>query len=345
MDVVDLGDATLLPGLIDTHVHLAFDSSADPVAALAARSDAEVLAAMREAGRTALAGGVTTVRDLGDRDYLSLMLRGSEGMPTLLTAGPPITTPGGHCHFLGGVAMAGPEGIRAAVREHADHGVDVIKIMTSGGQLTPGSQQHQPQFSVEELRAAVDEAHRHGLPVTAHAHATQGIRNAVAAGVDGLEHATFWSEDGVDDPGDMIPLLAERRVVVGATVGVRPGPGATPPPEVLSRMPFVLANGRRLWSAGVRLAAGSDAGIGPGKPHDAVRYAIPQLMSVGMSAAEALLTITSVAAEVCGLADHKGRIAPGYDADLLAVSGDPLDRPESLHQIRAVYCRGRALQT
>jgi len=116
--VVDLGDVTLLPGLVDTHVHLGFDASADPVASLQARSDAEVLVAMREAGRTALVGGVTTVRDLGDRGYLSLGLRGDEAIPTLVAAGPPITTTAGHCHFLGGVAAAGVEGVQAAVRQH-----------------------------------------------------------------------------------------------------------------------------------------------------------------------------------------------------------------------------------
>ena len=339
--VVDLGDVTLLPGLVDTHVHLGFDASHDPVGSILGRSDAEVLVAMREAGRTAVAGGVTTVRDLGDRDYLSLDLRGDESMPTLVAAGPPITTAAGHCHFLGGVAAAGVNGVRTAVREHADRGVDVIKIMATGGQLTPGTHQHLPQFTAEELAAAVDEAHRLGLPITAHAHATAGIKHAVAAGVDGLEHASFWSEEGVDDPGDLIELMAAKRIVVGATVGMIPLPDAMPPPAILRRAPAIIANTRRMQQSGVRVVAGTDAGIAPVKPHDVLRYAIPQLIHLGMTPADALITVTSVAADVCGLAAIKGRIAEGCDADVLAVRGDLFTDPETIHRIRAVYSRGR----
>jgi imidazolonepropionase-like amidohydrolase len=341
VEVVDLGEATLLPGLVDTHLHLAFDASPDPVTSLGRRSDEEVLASMRAAGRTALAGGVTTVRDLGDRGYLSLGLRGEEGMPTVLAAGPPITTAAGHCHFLGGVAGAGVDGVRRAVREHVERGVDVIKIMATGGQLTPGSHQHQAQFSPEEMQAAVHEAHRWGLPITAHAHGTAGIENAVAAGVDGLEHASFWSEEGVDDPGDLVDRIAQQRIVVGATVGLVPVPGMMGPPEILKRIPSIVANTRRMQQAGVRVVAGSDAGIAPVKPHDVLRYVMPQLMDLGMSAAEVLRTITSVAADVLGLGDRKGRIAAGYDADILAVGGNPLAEPEAIHQIVAVYSRGR----
>lgn len=344
-DVVDLGGATLLPGLVDTHVHLAFDASVDPVTSLGGRTDHEVLAAMRVAGRTALAGGVTTVRDLGDRNYLSTALRGEEEMPTVLSAGPPITTAAGHCHFLGGVAETGSRGVRDAVREHVERGVDVIKIMATGGKMTPGSHQHLAQFSAEEMHAAVEEAHRWGLPITAHAHGTPGIVNAVAAGVDGLEHASFWSEDGVDDPGEMIERIVERRIVVGATVGLVPVPGLVGPPEILKRMPSIIANTRRMQQAGVRIVAGTDAGIAPVKPHDALRYAMPQLLDLGMSAAEVLRTITSVAAEVCRLGATKGRIAVGYDADLLAVDGNPLTDPDALHRIHAVYSRGRRVTT
>jgi imidazolonepropionase-like amidohydrolase len=341
--VTDLAGATLLPGLVDTHVHLAFDASADPVGGLGRREDAEVVEAMAHAGRAALRGGVTTVRDLGDRGYLSLGLRGRTDLPTIVAAGPPITTPGGHCHYLGGAAAPTVEGVRAAVREHATQGVDVIKIMASGGNLTPGSRQDLAQFPPEVLRAAVEEAHRLGLEVTAHAHAVSAIANAVAAGVDGLEHVTFWTEDGVDAPAHLIRRIVRQRIVVGATVGLVPVPGVAPPPAVAARLPGIIANTRRLYESGARMVAGTDAGIAPVKPHDVVRHAPAMLRQLGFSPAEGLRAITSAAAGVCGVGHRKGRITPGFDADILAVDGDPIADPDALHRIRAVYLGGAAV--
>lgn len=339
-DVVVFDDATILPGLVDTHVHLAFDASPDPVGALAARSPDETLAAMAAAARATVAAGVTTVRDLGDRDYLTLALR-APGLPRVVAAGPPITTPGGHCHFLGGAVEPTAAALRAAVRERAERGCEVVKIMASGGTLTPGTSQHLPQFGVAELRAAVDEAHRHGLPVTAHAHATAAIENAIEAGVDGIEHASFWAEDGVDDRRDLCELLVARQIVIGATLGITPVAGALPPAAVLARLPGMMAALTRLVAAGARFVAGTDAGIGPPKAHSPLPHVLGPLIGLGLSAVEALATITSTAAQVCGLAGSKGRLAPGYDADVLVVGGDPRADPMALTDVRAVYIGGR----
>ena len=162
----------------------------------------------------------------------------------------------------------------------------------------------------------------------------------MAAGADGLEHVSFWTEDSVDAPAELIQLIADRRTVVGATVGMVPVPGLEPPPVIRARIPLLMANMRRLYEAGALMVAGSDAGIAPVKPHDVLRYAPAMLRELGIGQAEALRMVTSVAAGVIGLGHRKGRIAPGFDADILAVDGDPIADPAALHRIRAVYARG-----
>src|SRR5581483_544893 len=186
-EMVDLGDVTLLPGLIDTHVHLGFDAGRTPVARMLADDDTVLVLRMRRAARRALAAGITTVRDLGDRGYLGLALRdwfraGEESGPEIVAAGPPITVTGGHCHFMGGEADGEIE-VRRAVRARVKQGVDVIKIMATGGQMTPGTNPLAAQYTVAELSAAAEEAHRLGRTITAHAHGVAGIAAAVEAGV------------------------------------------------------------------------------------------------------------------------------------------------------------------
>lgn len=336
LDVLDLGGATLLPGLIDAHTHLALDASDDPVGRVVAASDDELLDRMRAAARTALAAGITTVRDLGDRGYLSLVLREELARdpmagPQVLAAGPPITTTGGHCWFLGGEAD-GVEGVRAAVRERAERGVDVIKIMASGGELTPGSRADTPQYGPDELRAVVDEAHRHGLPVTAHAHAAATILDAVAAGVDMIEHCSYATAPVVD-------ALRAAGTVVSVTVGAVPG--APYPPRLVTLLTEYFQMVGRLREAGVPVVCSSDAGIREAKPHGVLPYGVAALVErSGFTPVEALRAATSLAAEACGVGDRKGRVAPGYAADLLAVDGNPLTDITALTRVRAVFRAG-----
>jgi imidazolonepropionase-like amidohydrolase len=344
-DVIDLGDVTLLPGLIDAHQHLALDASPDPVAHLEVTDDATLLLQMRAAAIRALAGGVTTIRDLGDRNYVSLTLRdwfdsGAEVGPTILTSGPPITVTGGHCWFLGSEAD-GEHGVVEAVGAHADRGVDLIKIMATGGNMTPTLGAHESQYSAAELTAATDAAHSYGLTVAAHAHGAGGIANALAAGVDSIEHCTFFTEDGVDADPDLIARLGDQRTAVSVTGGAVPG-AVSAYPAMAKRLEAITAIHAELREAGARIVCGTDAGVGPNKPHDVLRYAISEyLPTLGMNNAEALRANTSVAADICGLGSTKGVIAVGMDADIIAASGNPLDDITCLQQIIAVFVAGR----
>jgi imidazolonepropionase-like amidohydrolase len=348
-DVAEFPQATLLPGLIDAHVHLCADSGVGALDRLPDFSDEEMTAVIENGLGAQLAAGVTTVRDLGDRRWAVIEWRDRNGrdaaLPTVIGSGPPITSPKGHCWNMGGEAH-GLTALRRAVQERADRGVDVVKIMASGGANTPGSDATRPQFSVEEIAAVVTEAHAAGLPVTAHAHALDAIRRALAAGVDALEHCTFITETGIDVDDTVVASLVESAIPVCPTLGFVPGAQPAPAVRELLRKvgstkqsrPQIVA---RLHNAGVRLVAGSDAGISPGKPHGVLAESLIHLADGGVSTADVVASATTIAAAACGLTDRKGRLAPGLDADLLLLDGNPLADITTLRNVEAVYLRGR----
>jgi imidazolonepropionase-like amidohydrolase len=335
--VAEFPGATLLPGLIDTHVHLCGDSQNGALEHLPGHSDAALDRVIEQALRQQLAAGVTTVRDLGDRRWAVIewrdRLAASNGRlpyPTIVASGPPITSPGGHCWHMGGQAK-GPAQLRQAVRERAERHVDVVKVMASGGNTTPGTDVMACQFTLEELRVVVEEAHALGLPVTAHAHGLPAVEQAVAAGVDGIEHCSCLTPSGIQQPDRLLEVLAARQTLVCPTLGWAPGVPLAIPPAIRARMAqagitleaFREAVGR-VHRAGIRLVAGSDAGIAPVKPHGVLPETLVALVEAGVPATDALALATSRAAQACGLGDRKGRLRAGYDADLLLVDGDPL---------------------
>jgi imidazolonepropionase-like amidohydrolase len=334
---LELVDGTLLPGLIDCHVHLCSDAGPGALDRLAQAAPDSLGPTIVDSLRKHQWAGVTTVRDLGDLRGAVLSRRGRN----VLAAGAPLTTPRGHTWFLGG-EVRGPEQVRAAVRERAAQGADLVKIMASGGVFTPGTDTAGTQFTDEELAAAVDEAHAQGLPITAHAHAHTAIWQALRAGVDGIEHCTSVTSTGAHVDDELADALAASGIAVCPTLGS--DPAVVVPPEVVAMAEragltqTILQDGvARLARAGVTIIAGSDAGLGPAKPHGILPRTLQEYAESGLTPTSALTAATAHAATACRIADRKGRIAPGLDADLLLVPGDPttditvLQRPLAVH--------------
>ena len=349
-------EGTLLPGLIDAHTHLVTDSGVSALDRVAGYSAEEIEEVISRALRDQLLAGVTTVRDLGDRRFCVLdrrdrQLSGPVTEPTIVASGPPLTSKDGHCHYMGG-EVSGADEIIGAVAERVERGVDIIKVMASGGVNTPGSDAMLTQFTTAELQLIVDRAHAAGVAVTAHAHGTPAVEQAVAVGVDGIEHCSCVTDRGFGQVSEeTVAALARSRIAVCPTIGVDAQLMQAPPPRIKAMMDRMgmtaeqMLQARwdfvgRLHQAGVRLVSGVDSGIGPAKRHGLLPHAVCELVTAGLSVTEALATATSGAAEACGVSARKGRLAPGYDADLLVVDGDLETDVTALHSPRSVLLRG-----
>jgi imidazolonepropionase-like amidohydrolase len=353
-EVLEVQGGTILPGLVDAHVHLCADGTDGSLDRIQEPNQDGMMAVISQSLRTHLAAGVTTVRDLGDRRFAVLDWRAAArdaGYPAVVASGPPITSVGGHCADMGGEA-AGEEQLRAAVRERAARGADIVKIMTSGGFATAGTQVMLCQFTLGELQAVVDEAHAAGLPVTAHAHGLPAVKMAIAAGVDGIEHCSFLTNKGIVQSEEDLARLSEARIAVCPTVGFAGIPSPTSNARAvlekqgLTMEQVIEMRQRRvgeMHAAGVRVVSGTDGGVARTKPHGMLPLSVAALVAGGVSTVAALATATSLAAEACRLGDRKGRLRAGYDADLLVVDGDPVAQIAALSRPVAVFAGGRKL--
>ena len=317
-EVIDVAESTLLPGLIDGHVHLVFSAGPNPLGDLGVEDDQRLLLRSVAAARQALGAGVTTVRDLGGRGGVTFRLRDAINDriiagPRILAAGSPITITGGHCHFLG-LEADDEVGVRAAARSQLKAGANCLKIMATGGRMTPGTNVGRAQFSVAELRAAVDEARRAGVPIAAHALGAAGIRTATEAGVDTILGSMKHT------PSDEL------------SAGLR---------EHITLRPQIIKALQRMVQLGVPIVTGTDAGVS-WTPFDSLALEIELLVTeVGLSPVQAINGATGLAARALGLADTLGTIAVGHAADLIVVDGNPAVDICALRKVRLVVQAGK----
>lgn len=350
--VIDLGDATLVPGLADVHAHLGWYATDTNYSFLGVSHTDEAVRSVINA-KVLLEAGFTMVRSTGSNGYADVSVRNAidEGRipgPRLKVSGPSLGITGGHCdqnllasqYEMKGEAIAdGPWEIRQQVREHRKYGVDLIKFCATGGILSKGTTVGGRQYTLEEMQAIVDEAHTHGLKVAAHAHGPEGIRYAIEAGVDSIEHGSLIDDEGIAmavEKGTFLTLdiyTSEYLVAEGANVGFLP--------EMLEKARVVNEQRyeifRRAVEAGGRVVFGTDSSV---IPHGTNAIQFSRMVDNGMTAMQAIQSATTVAAALLDWQGETGVVAPGYFADIIAVPGNPLEDISTLEQVSFVMKGG-----
>jgi imidazolonepropionase-like amidohydrolase len=350
--VIDLSSKTVLPGLIDTHTHVTGDPTTPPYHGYGISIPREALKGARFA-RDTLLSGVTTIRNVGAAGYSDIALRdainaGDVIGPRMLASGPAIGITGGHCdsNMLApqyderaeGVAD-GVEAVRAMVRKNIKYGADVIKYCGTGGVFSKGDTPGAQQYTAEEVAAIVDEAHMAGRRVAVHAHGAAGIKVALKAGVDTIEHASLIDDEGLE--------LAKKN---GAWLSMdiynteytqTAGPKRGELEEFLRKDREVAQaqrdNFRKAVQKGVKLTMGTDTGV---FPHADAPKQLAYMVQYGMTPMQAIQAATKVGAEALGIEQTAGQIAPGYSADIVAVTRNPLDDIHAMDNVEFVMKQG-----
>jgi imidazolonepropionase-like amidohydrolase len=361
--VVDLSADYVLPGLIDCHVHLGFRADKyDPINSFKETPFTSAYSSVVNAQRT-LNAGFTTVRDVGSLPFMAVDLRNSinEGLipgPRIVASGPPLSITGGHGDLNNyspqtRVSMFpderdysiadGPEQIRQTIRAQVKYGVDVIKILASGGVLSKGDQPGAAQYTFEELKMAADTAHASGRKIAAHAHGAQSIKDSINAGIDSIEHASL-----VDDEGIRLAKAHGTYFVMDIynddyILGKAKDFGIEEENLVKERMvgKTQRENFRKAFQAGVKMAFGTDAGV---YPHGDNAKQFHYMVLYGMTPAQAIQAATRNAADLIGRSADVGSLTPGHYADLIAVKEDPLQRVEVLEHISLVMKGGTIIK-
>jgi imidazolonepropionase-like amidohydrolase len=358
-EVLDLGPATVLPGLIDTHVHTTL--SAGPNHAVVRRAleeESDVRLALRAAGNAQahLAGGVTTVRDVGGRGFVTLAVRDAvrEGLvpgPRMQVSGPAITTPTGHLNYFRCIARSREE-MRQRSEEVLDAGADFIKLCATGGIMTAESDPMGSQYTVEELTAAVEVAERRNTLVAAHALSAEGVERCIRAGIRSIEHCLWQDEPGVFRfQPELAARMREHRIFAGLTfAGIsqaryREAALGQPPQEDMgvwrARLEGRYAAEREMIAAGVRYVLHSDAGVRETPFGEFWLVLATACFELRLTPLEAIRATTASAAELMGLEAEVGTLEAGKRADLLAVEGNAGERIEALRSPLLVLRDGR----